>query len=203
MSQTPRTQKAKGVFALARHGLSRMPFLISKDADFDDLDNGIWHPKTFARPCPMRPRHGFVESRIVATKEECRAVWEETKAADPRGELLLMPYINAAQSAVVTPAAVVIGKGHDGATSGAAGCITLPLAHLNLEQFDLESLGVLDTPYFESVRNSEYGKQISIVQIRDGARPPETLGNFIPRDVTVTNVLTAGGDLLEWERLIK
>jgi hypothetical protein len=208
MSTSPRTQKAKGVFELAHRGLTCTPVLIASDAKLEHLEAAGSLPwtKTFARPCPMRPRHGFVESRLVADMNDVRKIWAATKAADPDGELLLTAYVNAQQSAVVTPAAIVIGKGHDGATSGAAGSVVLPLAHVDLTDYALESLGVYDTPYIESVQSkskSSFGGGVTIVQIRDGARPPETLGNFVPADVTVTEVLNAGNDLLVWEQLIK
>ena len=71
-----------------------------------------------ARPCPSVPRHGFVESRVVTTPEELKQVIIETRKADPRGEVILMPYIEAQSSAVVTDSSVTIGKSNNGATAG-------------------------------------------------------------------------------------
>lgn len=72
-----------------------------------------------ARPCPVTPRHGFVESRIVKTIGDLRAVCEETTLADPRGEILLMPLVeNHDYSAVLTDQGLSIGTGRDGATAG-------------------------------------------------------------------------------------
>lgn len=197
-----RTQKAKGVFELARRGLISEPFLIQFDTDIESHTCLPW-AETFARPCPIIPRHGFVESRVVNSIAELSEVWAETKHADPDGELLLMQYIDAKRSAVITPAAVVVGAGHDGATSGAAGSVTLPLAYVDVTPYAREELGVFNTPYVESVQAKNLARTVYLVQIRDGVKPPETLGNYVPHDVTVTQVLTAGGDLLEWEQLIK
>lgn len=72
----------------------------------------------FARPCPTVPRHGFVDSRIVKTMRQLRKVIEETRQADPNGEVLLTPYIPAKHSAVVTEDSVSVGPGNDGATAG-------------------------------------------------------------------------------------
>lgn len=72
-----------------------------------------------ARPCPVTPRHGFVESRIVKTVKDLRTVCEETTLADPRGEVLLMPFVeNRDYSAVLTDQGLSIGTGHNGATTG-------------------------------------------------------------------------------------
>ena len=72
-----------------------------------------------ARPCPTVPRHGFVESRIVKTVGDVKQICKETLLADPRGELILMPFLESAKfSSVLTNQGLSIGSGHDGATSG-------------------------------------------------------------------------------------
>src|SRR5688572_21917508 len=43
----------------------------------------------FARPCPLNPQHGFVDSRVVQNNEQLEKVIEETLAADPEGEVML------------------------------------------------------------------------------------------------------------------
>ncbi|KKL48351.1 hypothetical protein LCGC14_2326390 [marine sediment metagenome] len=83
----PRTQKALGLVALLRglrcgtwpatppRGISIVPSQGGGPFEplfFDDEDNegepsfakSITFP-CFARPCPMTPRHGFVDSRVV------------------------------------------------------------------------------------------------------------------------------------------
>ena len=75
----------------------------------------------FARPCPVKPRHGFVESRTVNNVQELDALLQEAQNADPRAEIILTSKINANYSAVVTENSVTLGLGTDGATSGKPG----------------------------------------------------------------------------------
>src|SRR5207237_6510131 len=84
-------------------------------------------PQLFARPCPVRPRHGFVDSRKVkAFDPDVINLLKESWAEDPDAELLLTPYIPAEFSGVWRPGLLVLGPGHDGATSGHSS-IAVPL----------------------------------------------------------------------------
>lgn len=115
----PRTQKGRGIWALkSLHQLPSGVALAQHNAQ-----EATYHGAVFpcmARPCPSRPRHGFVESRVVKDSDELDQVLTETLTHDPHGEVVCMPFIKAPYSAVVTNTMVAIGKGHDGATSGKA-----------------------------------------------------------------------------------
>jgi len=153
----------------------------------------------FARPAPARPRHGFVESRVVETRQDLLALFERVKEVDPEGGLILMRPLRAHWNSIITPTGVVVGPGNDGATSG-KGAYTIPapssFSWLPQEAF----LGArVTTPYIEVVGKKNEGGHI--VQLRDG--PPLTPGqDYIPREVRVEKVILLRGDedLLDWER---
>jgi sarcosine oxidase delta subunit len=206
-----RTQKAKSIHWLTGLGLIEDAHIITNDEQLAEY-KGVPYPETFARPCPVTPRHGFVDSRIVKTVAELRAVWREARAADPGAELALMSAINAAASAVLTPNAVVVGTGNDGATAGKAGSLTIPLAAtdfgvLGLDaQFALEAIGITDTPYVESVQDKS--GTVHVVQVRDGPKSASVIGDgsrYVTADCEVKHVieLQNSPDLLEWEQHIK
>lgn len=162
----------------------------------------------FARPCPKRPRHGFVESRRVRTPEEAVRIYlEEVLPEDPEGELIVMPALTGRFSAVATNAGISWGKGNDGVTSGSGG-LTIP-ASTNRNTWNMmwkkrmmwswDPHIVEDTTYAEIVENNF---RATAVQLRDGPEPPTTL-DYIPREETVRLVLGKSGDLLEWEGYLK
>ena len=164
--------------------------------------------RIFARPCPVRPRHGFVDSRIVSSLDELRAVWAETKAADPEGEIILMEYVDATWNAVITPSTLTVAPWNDGATSGrGAVTLALPFRMENPLFYKLKHMGGCeDTPYVEVVGDDV---RADVVQVRDGVAPPSTGGNYIPKWVfelewNSTKVITLTDDtlpdLLEWEK---
>ena len=121
-----RTQKAKGLLAIRSNPfLHPNPIVWVADPTREEAyKKESWHEighhftKPFARPCPMVPCHGFVDSRIVSNLNEWRAVLNETKEADPKGEVLITEWINATASAVVDSRQITTGHGHDGVTSG-------------------------------------------------------------------------------------
>lgn len=118
----PRTQKARGIYALWRKGLLNYPITIYQAPLTKHSDD---FKPVMARPCPSRPRHGFVDSRVVKTPQELNAVLAETLQHDPRGEVLCMPYLKETYSAVVTNDSIVFGKGTNGATAGKK-AVTIP-----------------------------------------------------------------------------
>jgi len=76
----------------------------------------------FLRACPEFARHGVLES-IKVTKETLQEEWisltETMKKEDPRGCMILQPFVHATSSAVLAPQQfAAIGKGHDGITAG-------------------------------------------------------------------------------------
>jgi len=72
----------------------------------------------FSRPCPMRPRHGFVDSREIRTVAEAAGLIQETLHADEDAEIVTMPLVNAAFSGIWTPGSLVVGQRNDRATAG-------------------------------------------------------------------------------------
>lgn len=205
-SLRPRTQKALGIIKCGKVAESvRHLCLIQTDQDLEDCwpefrYGRMW--RVFGRPCPLRPRHGFVESRIVDNEEEVSALWREVREADPEGELLLTQYVLSVASGIVTPNSLAIGPGNDGATSGRKGSISLPMAKVDLD-WTMGAIAEGECPYVEVVFARQVGLPMYTVQVRSGPQPPNPGGDWIPQDVVVSGVLEVKGQsLLEWERLV-
>jgi len=226
-----RTQKAKGIVVLYRcknvFGTAQ-PFsaivqsqrLIQSAIAHLSQEGVPLSEELIARPCPVRPRHGFVDSRPVKTYEEVLSTWKETKQHDPQGELVLQPLIQADASAVLTPTALGIGPGREGATSGTkAWTISLPApkpaSYSYLDNFGghvqsrdalpthlLECAGIPEheAPYMEFVR--DFNNMQWLVQLRAG---PRTSGksDIIPYDnykvTKVRSITSHSTSLIEWE----
>ena len=131
----PRTQKARGIFLLAGMDsgwLSQKASLITNESQVGTVP---WSDSAmFARPCPVRPRHGFVESRLVHNRAQLLGVWKEATQEDPEAEVILMPFLKAKGNAVVTAKMIAIGPGHDGATAG-KNCLEIPISGFQESQF--------------------------------------------------------------------
>ena len=187
-----RTQKAIGLATLRYMGLDTPSYSVVQSVqDVAGFDRLPW-PQTFARPCPLRPRHGFIDSRRVATVEELRALVAHVLSVEPEGEVLLMPYVNARRSAVMTRNQVTIGLGHDGATGGKPGAVVFPLSHVDIPRADGVAHG-----YVESVIS--INDEVKFTQLRDGPASPAPAVTWIPQDVTVQRVLVPTDDALAWE----
>ena len=222
-----RTQKALGVQVLSAYTSEVpahvvLPLPLPREAlTLDSLGKLIifksilkYGGKVFARPCPMTPRHGFVDSRIIEDLTDLQALADETLAADSQGELLLMEAIPATASAVLTPTAIAIGSSTDGATQG-RNAVTLPLVHAGFSDASLiERAHINDTPYVEALYHlhvdSEAAYSPRIVQLRDGVatgqarlKPGE---NWVYTETVVTgylNVADYGDDALGFEADVK
>lgn len=82
----------------------------------------------FLRTCPLTPRHGVIESIRCDSMEDLHANFERLRdimlKEDPGGCLMLMPYIDATNSAVMALSHgdfrgyTIFGPGHDGVTAG-------------------------------------------------------------------------------------
>jgi len=191
----PVTQKAKGVVALREFTLEVPEYKVFTVSKLTDRDKNYLLGK-FVRPCPMRPRHGFVDSRVVNTKEELEQLIIETLAADPEAEFIAMAHIDARYSGIWTPGLLTIGKGTDGATAGTS-AIPLPvLGDYIDDRFGLKSkAAVTEQPYLELLWG---GANMYEVQLRNGPVLPQTI-DYIPAEMTVETIVEAVGDLLEWE----
>jgi hypothetical protein len=190
-----RTQKARGV-ALLSERYGTLFKLYDPKADLDQAD--YFEYPVFARPCPVRPRHGFVDSRIVNNAAELQKLGEEVLQQDPDGEIVIMPFIDAKFSGVLTNGLCAIGPGNDGVTAGRDGCFKFPMSPMK-ELLHLASIsGIEGAPYIEFV-----GKLV--VQLRDGPKAADSDGDsWIPKAENITRLHKPGPytTLLEWEQLV-
>jgi hypothetical protein len=201
---TVRTQKAKGLQALKDTYFPVPGFQIFdvKKTNPDELVG------KFVRPCPMRPRHGFVDSRTVSSREDAEKIITETLAADPDAEFLLMEYVPAPFSGIWTPGYLAIGTGTDGATAGKT-AITIPIMgdYLNTSNYGASArskASIESAPYVEILwRKMSQNYEGLTVQLRDGPKLPEGTEDYIPSEFTVEHIILADGDLLEWEEKMR
>jgi hypothetical protein len=197
----PKTQKAQGLLHCRIPG---MPFqgFVWVDGEEDIKFAWEWAKRyyglVFARPCPLTPRHGFVESRQVNSEEELLELLREVKNADPYGEILLTSLINASWNAIYTNGVVYIGRGHDGATAGK-----------NVRFFPVSEpviwgwKGEWGSPFVEMVKSDGLGW--TTTQFRGGPKV-DARRDFIPQEIVVKDVIWVDPDkvdALEWERKMK
>lgn len=207
-----RTQKAKGIVSLRQnhvhfsfHSEVKVPSfdVISEAEDFANVDWPVKEFPLFARPCPVVPRHGFVDSRPIKNAHQAIAVYNEARAVDPQAELILMPYISASFNAIWTPGVLTVGPSNDGATSG-HDSVTIrttsqpPFTGTKILQESGIKAG--DVPYLELVRDKSAWY---VVQLRGGPNLSSLGSDYIPKEVKVNKVVLAKGDLLEWEHKAK
>lgn len=213
----PRTQKAKGLVALKANQqhlifggrVQTLPFkLISEESDIDDPLFYI-KDELFARPCPVDPQHGFVDSRPVKDKAQAKKVFKEAQKADPKAEMLLMPYIKADFNAIWTPGLLSIGPGNDGATSGHQSVSvhtteTPPVAHAK-EIVRAAGVKAGAAPYLEFVgcEHATDGEKLPLylVQLRGGPKVGSLGPDYNPKTIKVKDVVKAKGDLIEWKAM--
>lgn len=208
-----RTQKARGCSELVKmyaHG--SLPYADAGSLRAEALQKCEVFPHAvyqkmpaFGRPCPMMPRHGFVDSRKVETTADALKLVAETLQADPGGEVMFGPLLDGKWSAIINNAGVSIGGGNDGATSGkGALLIPSPCAPSTL-LYATPTDTVSEAPFYEIVGN---GDNAEIVQMRDGPAIPGT-ADYIPTKLRVGRIMqtrdTLGRDvdLLQWEAAIK
>lgn len=206
-----RTQKAKGLKALSEQAYnvpSHTFYEIERFKTEKELQSLVGK---FVRPCPVTPRHGFVDSRSVKTLSEAKQVISEAAKADPLAEIIAMPFIEATHSGIWTEGQLSVGSGNDGATSGRESLI-IPVQGTpdNQRGFKWEKLlkdaGITESPYVELLwtrTDYEAGKYLTnYVQLRNGPKLPDSI-DFIPTKMLVAEIVKAEGDLLEWESKVK
>jgi len=158
----------------------------------------------FARPCPIRPRHGFVESRVVHDKDQLDQLVKETLSVDPEAEVFLMKPIDAAWSGVVTNAGIVLGLGSDGATAGRKS-LMIPTPPVQTRDWlgtrTPEAAGITTSPYLEVVADRNAIIVPYAVQLRDGPEPPGGT-DYIPKPIKVRGIIVPPDDLMLWERRV-
>lgn len=207
---SPITQKARGLRQLHKFtpyaGYDTLKSAMYKSLlpyKFYKFKDGLLAPPAFARPCPIRPRHGFVESRRVRSDAELLTVFQESIAADPNAEVMVMEQLTGNFSAVITNAGITYGIGHDGVTASGSVLWRLPTPP-GLDALCFDGSTIKESAYMECVE--DWG-ELCAVQLRDGPAPPAALLNYIPHaDYKVTAILDATpymADLLAWERVAK
>lgn len=155
--------------------------------------------RLFFRPCPVKPRHGFVDSRVCESWDQARELYQEALKADAEAEVLVMPELEAQSSAVATSTMVAVGPGNDGATAGKQSVVydlRSPLIDSTLRA--TARIGPSEDGYVEAVYD---GSVTSIVQLRGGPVQAPSASRIVPTPVpAVRYVEKAEGDLLAWEQ---
>lgn len=228
-----KTQKARGFVSLDKQSKLPVPspyYLILNEDDIEPsveaaVANGI--TTLFVRPCPVRARHGFEESRsvkfnpelgkysagyadeLVRVTNEVKAIFKAANEADEEhaAELILLPFVGAKFNAIITPSRMAVGPNHDGATAG-YDSISIPLMGTQFSEDASYGLvanagvGAGEDPYVEVVVNPRFNAMFT--QVRSGVRVPAAVGaDYLPAPMRVVEVIDAEGDLLEWEKQVK
>jgi hypothetical protein len=209
----PKTQKARGII----DGLTKLnndfekqvfdgfniPYhhLITSSEDIDKVSDYL--PK-FARPCPKRPRHGFVESRLINTREELISLFEEVKKQDKYGEIVLGPNFETINNncVYVSSGLLSVGAGNDGATGGKKS-ISFPVAPYTFSKQVRYAARIKETDsiYIEGIK-VPYGSWC-LVQMRGGPTVDSANNDFIPKTIVVKKVVRPDNNLLNWEKKVK
>ena len=198
-----RTQKAKGIKALHDCKFLVPDFTVYEIEQFMDSQTtgfGKLSPDVlvgrFVRPCPMVPRHGFVDSRPIVSTKEAEKIIAETYATEKEAELVSMPVINAEYSAIFTNGKLIVGPNNDGATAGIGSriipAIGLPVIKQYYWEKALERAGITETPFVELLWNkagSDGDYKCLFVQLRNGPSVPDSK-DFIPAETIVKKIIT-------------
>jgi len=201
-----RTQKARGIYALSVAGFAVPKFRVAGTLAaflfyWQQFKNDFGFD-AFCRPCPMLPRHGFVGSRVVRSESEVNALWNASVAEDSNAEVVLMPPVDAAWSAIVSDDQVAISEGNDGATGSrrsrkiflAARLANLPRTQAGLADNDKVAA------FVEVVADAS---KVYVVQLRAGERIPRTL-DFVPQAVTCKHIESPLNYTdTQWEHAVK
>ena len=134
-----------------------------------------------------------------------KALALEIREHDKRGEIVLMPFVEATKSAIYANGAVTIGLGNEGATSG-DNAIVFPCADVWPEDFDADwwaKFGIKNSPFLEvvyealqyiAVRGQNGQSTIDpikanaiLVQLRDGPKMDLSSGggDYIPEAIEI------------------
>jgi len=215
-----RTQKARGIYLLAagkltgfpmcfastpwKHSITTLPLEMPNERDFP----------LFARPCPERPRHGFVESRLVKTYEDLLNLFVEVRKVDPNAEVVCMPRFTARVSALASDAAVVYAEGSDGATAGKGQQFVIPCCS-NAFTLKVRSMAVWTVKQWieEDIKEGAYIELVEhegdmvAVQVRDGPSHTSATKVWLPHDeYYISDVFPlpadAEHDLIAWEQQV-
>lgn len=204
------TQKANGVLYVSAmqnklsrelpniHHILHIPFKAGQQFAKNSFNFPV-----FARPCPLNPRHGFVDSTICKDYLELNKLSNDTLTADNDSEILVTKPVNCSYNIIFNDGNITFGEGNDGATSG-KNCKYFYVNKdsigdiLNLKNTKLIAEG--EAPFYEFVVDKN--ETVYLVQIRSAPITPKAK-DFIPSRVEVRNIIKAEGNLLEWEQRLK
>ena len=214
MAKIAKTQKAKGVMD-AIPGMYYGEYFFHNYHSIRELSKRARHSliikenqivtngklPCFARPCPKRPRHGFVDSRVIKNNTELMKLWNEARKIDPEAELILGPYVpDVKYNAVyVNSGSVVVGKGNDGATGG-RNSISIPVAPHKFPASFIADAGLnkKDAVYLEAIYSGSMGWLLA--QARGGPAIDAVAADFVPKRTKVKKVVRPINDLVKWEK---
>ncbi len=178
------------------------------------FDSSHW--PLFVRSCPVVPRPGVLPSvKVVDSTDLYSTVLEiitlmtspDTSAkpqykhgfVDPEGSIMVMPYIDADASAVVsTRHHIIMGRDNDGVTAGKDGLlVAIPVQHdkyveqdfaylgLDPDKIEVEFVSELNNKHFDYTRDSYgYSQKNAMVQLRGSAGPRSIVPP--PKGVTIS-----------------
>lgn len=197
-----RTQKAKGLQALNDAGFNVPSFSVIKIEDAIRDGSIIASAASmmidkFVRPCPVNPRHGFVDSRPIRSFSDAEQLIRETIEADKEAEFLIMPFVEAEVSGIWTGERLILGSSNDGATAGHHS-YSLPTLGIITDEYQwketMRKANISDAPYVEMLWKKDKYSSTSfknyIVQLRNGPKLPN--GNdYVTEPFLVKNVFVA------------
>ena len=169
-----KSQKAIGIKFIERlYPKYSLPSLFITDKNQIDNINEDYLPvsfygKLFIRACPLKPRHGILESRISDidnVKKDLKEIFENTEKIDEHIECVIQPFIDADCSAVWSKGLIAIGRGHDGITAGRDFVAYLSSNEPDFHSLVLKALDLKDCEYEFVYDIKNYG--LRFVQIRE------------------------------------
>ena len=218
-----RSQKARGIRALAGSSRSEAKectkTLLLQD-ELTELDEFVMRSAfdnypVFVRPCPSKPRPGFVDSCVCYSAQAVREVIQNIveKAPEEQIECVVMKPIDAEYSGIISRSGLALGPGHNGATAGKS--IYVPfecdektfqaIAGITGDRWD--SAHVEGDPHIEFVRGKD--SVLRYVQLRGGPKAPSTRV-FAPSVMKIKHVrvledepLFVNDDTIGWESYCK
>jgi len=210
------TQKVQGIRALVHsyfdgRRILRVPDIVAVwpthiNEPFLWPTNGF-----FVRPCPSTPRHGWLDSRVIKSREEAMQLAKEASELDENAQVLLMHPLQGKWSAVVTEDTLTLGPGNDGVTSGGRNIVTIPTnTHFSAAVKYAAGIQKEEGCYLEVVDSkSKLQDKATMVQLRAGPKiNSKDKDVFFPPNFRLSKTKVYKGytlpslreiDLLEWE----
>ncbi len=206
----PETQKARGIVLLHEKKarvLKNLGWKVPRHLPFasgTQFSASSFNFPVFGRPCPTVPRHGFVDSIVCKDSDALNALSSETYDVEEGAEILVTKPVDCSFNAIATGGVITIGGGNDGATSGKGVRYFYiaddPIGNAIQIEKHQDVLLEGEVPFYEIVISKK--GVVNLVQVRSAPGMPPSK-NYIPKAMTVKNIVKAEGDLLEWETTVK